>query len=186
MDEIVKIINGHFFTIFQTYPPLDNATVININPDDPDLKPISELDTYKLLTKFLKKSLGPNDFPKRILQEFTIELALPFCDIINCALKTGIFPDAFKISEIIPIPKENPPGALKDLQPISKTPIGGKILEKIIISELESDYWSNEIGLATTTITIDYSKAFDLVEHTIIIDKSVEIGVRGKVINLII
>ena len=197
-------------------PPLDSEIVIDVNPEDPDLKPISELETYKLLTKFLKKSLGPNDFPKRIFKEFKIELALPFCDIINCALKSGIFPDAFKISEIIPIPKENPPKALKDLRPISKTPIGGKILEKRIISELESDikltfddptqygntkgsstthylikltneaYMSNDVGLATTAITIDYSKAFDLVDHTILINKLVEIGVRGKVINLII
>ena len=80
--------------------PLDSEIVIDVNPEDPDLKPISELETYKLLTKFLKKSLGPNDFPKRIFKEFKIELALPFCDIINCALKSGIFPDAFKISEI--------------------------------------------------------------------------------------
>ena len=74
--------------------------------------------------------MGPDDYPKLILVEFAVELALSFSDITNCALKTGIFPDAYKISEIVPIPKENPPKALKDLRPISKTPIGGKILEK--------------------------------------------------------
>ena len=156
------------------------------------------------------------DFPRQILEEFTVELAFPFSDIINCSLKTRIFPDAFKISEIIPLPKENPPKALKDLRPISKTPIGGKILEKMIISELENDikpkfsdptqygntkgsstthylikltheaYKSNDIGHATTAITIDYSKAFDLVDHTILIKKLIEIGVRGNVIKLII
>ena len=216
MEEIVKIINDHFATICQLYPPLESTTVIKENPNEPELEQITEFATYKLLKLFLKKSLGPNDFPKRILQEFTVELALPFCDIINCALKSGTFPDAFKISEIIPIPKENPPGALKDLRPISKTPIGGKILEKIIMSELDKDlkptfndptqygnkkgsstthylikltdvaYKSNDIGKATTAITIDYSKAFDLVDHTILVNKLIEIGVRGKVINLII
>ena len=70
---------------------------------------------------------------------FAISLALPFSDITNCALRSGIFPDAYKISEIVPIPKENPPKSLKDLRPISKTPIGGKILEKRIVSELEND-----------------------------------------------
>ena len=71
--------------------------------------------------------------------EFAIFLALPFSDITNCALRSGKFPDAYKISEIVPLPKENPPRALKDLRPISKTPIGGKILEKRIVSELETD-----------------------------------------------
>ena len=47
---------------------------------------------------------------------------------------SGIFPDAIKISETVPILKENPPKALSDLRPIFKTPIGGKILEKRIIS----------------------------------------------------
>ena len=160
-----------------------------------NLKLISEIDTWSLLKVFSKKSLGPNDFPTQILIEFAIELAFPFCDITNCALQTGVFPDAFKISEIVPIPKENPPGALKDLRPISKTPIGGKIIEKIMICEFESDtketlddptqfgntkgsstthylikltdeeYKSIDDSRATTAITIDNSKAFDLVDH---------------------
>ena len=71
--------------------------------------------------------------------EFAAEPALPFYIISNCALQSGIFPDAFKISETVPIPKVNPPNALTDLRPISKTPIGGKIIEKNIISEIEHD-----------------------------------------------
>ena len=70
---------------------------------------------------------------------FAAELTLPFCNITNCALQSGVFPEAFKISEIVPIPKVNPPKTLKDLRPISKTPIGGKIIERMIISEIEHD-----------------------------------------------
>jgi hypothetical protein len=148
--------------------------------------------------------------------EFAIFLALPFSDITNCALRSGIFPDAYKISEIVPIPKENPPRALKDLRPISKTDIGGKIIEKRMVSELETDikitlidptqygntkgsstthylinltneaYKSTDIGKATTAITIDYSKAFDLVDHSTLIKKLVELGVRNNLLKLII
>ena len=45
---------------------------------------------------------------------------------------------------------------------------------------------STDKGLATTAITIDYSKAFDLVDHTTLINKLVELGVRKKVIKIII
>ena len=83
--------------------------------------------------------MGPDDFPRQIIAEFAAELAFPFCNITNCALMSGIFPEAFKISEIVPIPKVKPPKALTDLRPISKTPIGGKIIEKMIISEIEHD-----------------------------------------------
>ena len=44
---------------------------------------------------------------------------------------------------------------------------------------------STDKGLATTAITIDYSKAFDLVNHTTLINKLVELGVRKKVIKII-
>ena len=138
MEEIAISVNNHFGTICQTSPPY-NDTENCIDPDGPNLELITEHHTYYLLKMFSKKSLGPGDFPRQIVAEFAAELAFPFCDITNCALKTGAFPDAFKISEIVPIPKENPPKALTDLRPISKTPIGGKIIEKMIISEIEQD-----------------------------------------------
>ena len=214
LKEIVEIVNSQFATICQTYPPLNNDS-IDDNPNEIELKLISESYTCKLLEKYSKKSLGPKDFPRQIIQEFAIFLALPFTDITNCAIKSGIFPDAYKISEIVPIPKENPPKSLKDLRPISKTPIGGKIIEKMIISELETDtketlndptqygntkgsstthylikltdeaHKSTNVNNATTAITIDYSKAFDLVDHTTLKNKLVELGIRNKLLKLI-
>ena len=214
-DEIVNIINNHFGTICQTYPPLDLNVANTVNHSGPELSLISEFDTYKLLKKFAKKSLGPSDFPKRILNEFAIELAFPFRDITNCALKSGIFPDAYKISEIVAIPKVLPPRELKDLRPISKTPVGGKILEKMILNDLESDLKStlNDVSQfgnskgcstthylikatneafkstdncgATTAITIDYSKAFELVDHSTLINKFVKLKARSKLIEII-
>ena len=189
--------------------------VFNCTPGERELPTISELETYKLLNKYSKKSLGPGDFPQKILQEFSPEFATPFCDILNCALKTGIFPDAYKRAEIIPIPKINPPRSLSDLRPISKTPIGGKIIEKVIVSELDKDikgkldntqygncrgsstthylikmtdqaFKSADKGNATTAITIDYSKAFDFVDHNVLIQKLVQLGVRSNIIKLLV
>ena len=215
-SEAIEIINNHFGKICQTYPQFDCDRVIPEDAEELNITPITEFETYKLLNKFAKKSLGHGDLPKKILQEFSVELAFPFSDITNCSLKSGIFPNAYKISEIIPIPKVNPPRAMKDLRPISKTPIGGKIIEKRMMHELEIDtkktlydptqygntkgcstthylvkltdeaYRSTDIGKATTAITIDYSKAFDLVDHNVLIDKLVKLEVRGKIIKLIV
>ena len=216
MDEIVDIVNNQFANICRTYPSINKDSQINTIPNESELQPISEFDTYKLIKKFSKKSLVPSDFPRQILQEFAVFLALPFSDITNCALRSGIFPDAYKISEIVPIPKENPPKSLKDLRPISKTPIGGKILEKRIVTELENDtkntlndpsqygntkgsstthylikltheaHKSTNVGNATTAITIDYSKAFDLVDHSTLKEKLIDLGIRKRLLKLII
>ena len=213
VNEQIKIVNDHFANICKKYPPLKNFQLREIN-NEVGFEYVTELWTYKMIKKYAKKSLGHNDFPQRILKEFSPELATPFCDIINCALKSGIFPAAYKKAEIVPIPKVNPPLSLSDLRPISKTPIGGKMIEKALMSELEKDlkgkldntqygncrgsstthylikltdqaFSATDRGLATTAITIDYSKAFDYVDHNVLIQKMVELGVRGRVINLI-
>ena len=112
---------------------------MNKNPIESELELITENYTYKLLEKYFKKNLGSMNFPRQIIQEFVIFLELPFTNITNSAIKSGVFPDAYKISEIVLIPKENPPKSFKDLRPISKTPIGGKIIERMMVSELETD-----------------------------------------------
>ena len=55
-----------------------------------------------------------------------------------------------------------------------------------LIKLTDEAFKSTDLGNATTAITIDYSKAFDLVDHTTLVKKLIELGVRGKLINLII
>ena len=215
IDDQIRIVNDHFANICKKYPPLNSNITLNCPPDEKKLPVITEFETYKLLNKYSKKSLGPGDFPQKIFTEYSPELATPFCDILNCALQSNIFPDAYKKAEIIPIPKINPPRSLSDLRPISKTPIGGKIIEKVLVSELEKDikgkldntqygncrgsstthylikltdqaFRSTDKGKATTAITIDYSKAFDYVDHNVLVQKLVRLGVRSNIIKLLI
>ena len=203
VNEQIKIINDHFSKICKKYPPLKDFQLRDTNNEN-GVEYVTELWTFRMINKFAKKSLGYNDFPQKILKEFSLELAIPFCNIINCALETGIFPSAYKKAEIIPIPKVNPPLSLSDLRPISKTPIGGKLIEKAVVAELEKDLKgkldntqygncrgsstthylikltnqalsATDRGLATTAVTIDYSKAFDYVDHSVLVDKLVEV-----------
>ena len=92
---------------------------------------ISELEAFKMLKRFARKS-GSGDLPRKILQEFQIELALPYSIIVNKSIYSGTFPDEYKKAEITPIPKINPPKSLSDFRPISKTAIGGKMVKTVI------------------------------------------------------
>ena len=213
--DITHVINNHFASICNKYPKLEKGITVTKYPYDKEIKYINEMDTYKLINKFSKKALGQRDFPRKILQEFAVELATPFSDITNCSLKTEKFPDQYKKAIIVPIPKTNPPRSLSDLRPISKTSIGGKIIEKRMMLELDedirdkldTDQYGNERGCSTThylvklieeahkatdksraatAITIDYSKAFDYVSHAVLVEKLKELKVRGSIINLII
>ena len=212
--EIANIINNHFAQICKKYPPLDNNICSSENESKEELEMISEAYSYKLIQKFSKKSLGPGDLPQKIFKEFAPELAAPLRDIINCSLRSGVFPEAYKKAEIVPIPKCNPPSLITEFRPISMTSIVGKMIETMYMFELDKDtkgkldsdqygntkgsstthylikltdeaYKSTDLGNATTAVTIDYSKAFDYVDHNILIQKLIALDVRGIVIKSI-
>ena len=61
LKEIVEIVNSQFATICQTYPPLINNP-IDDNPNEIELKLISESYTCKLLEKYSKNLLGQKIF----------------------------------------------------------------------------------------------------------------------------
>ena len=63
--------------------------------------------------------------------------------------------------------------------------VKGSSTTHYLIKLTNKAFRSTDKGLATTAITIDYSKAFDLVDHTTLITKLLELGVRRKVIKLI-
>ena len=71
---------------------------MNKNTIASELELITENYTYKLFENILKKTLGSMNFPRQIIQEFAIFLELPFTNITNCAIKSGVFPDAYEIS----------------------------------------------------------------------------------------
>ena len=213
--EVSKVVNCYFAKICRKYPPFTLDIPVNEDQYERPLKKCSELQTYNMIKKFSKKALGPGDFPKKVLKEFAVELAAPYTDIINCSLKTRVFPETYKKAEITPIPKCNPPRSLSDLRPISKTCLGAKMIETMMIAELDIDtkskldsdqygnrkgcstthylinltdeaYMSTDKGKATTAVTIDYSKAFDYVDHEVLIKKLIKLNVRVSIIKLIV
>ena len=54
-----------------------------------------------------------------------------------------------------------------------------------LIKLTDEAHKSTNVNNATTAITIDYSKAFDLVDHTTLKNKLVELGIRNKLLKLI-
>ena len=74
--EITQTINNHFANICRKFPPLDANLIVNENSYDVNIEMTTEIETYKLIKKFSKKSLGPDDLPQKILKEFAAELQL--------------------------------------------------------------------------------------------------------------
>ena len=76
-DEITDIVNNHFAEICQSYPPIDESKVINVDPDEMEIKSITEVETSKLIRKFSKRALGAGDFPQKIYRNLQKSLQCP-------------------------------------------------------------------------------------------------------------
>ena len=166
----------------------------------------------KLLKLQSNKAMGPDSIPPRILKEFAYELAEPVTSIFNTSLSSGLAPVLWKGSTIIPIPKAKQTQVESDTRPIALTPVLSKVLEDFVVSWMVEDiggqidnrqYGSLE-GTSTTLCLqdlihnwlskmdnpghylracfLDFSKAFDRIDHNIVITKLIDLGVRRSII----
>lgn len=65
--------------------------------------------------------------------------------LINRSIQSGIFPEAWKVAKVRPLPKINNPVDLKDLRPISILPFMSKIIEKVVSMQLTEYLQVNDI-----------------------------------------
>ena len=161
----------------------------------------------------LNKSIGPDDIPNWILRDLAPLLSAPIASIFNASLKEGYIPPIWRSANITPLPKVPIVQTIEnDLRPISLTPILIKILESFVVSWLwdivKDKLKKNQFGgiknsstshaltkilhdwhttihnhHAVCVLFLDYKKAFDLVDHSILIQKIKKLDVPDVLVN---
>ncbi len=71
----------------------------------------------------IRKAIGLDGIPGRVLKACAFQLAGVFTDIFNLSLSLSVVPSCFKKSTIVPIPKKNKITCLNDWRPVALTPI---------------------------------------------------------------
>ena len=159
------------------------------------------------------RSTTPSDLPMRLYKEFAIELATPLCSIINASLSQCSVPKDWKISYVTPLPKTTNPKSSNELRPVAITPIPSLICEDFvfdwsyskIINQIDMQQFGNVKGTSTSHYLIsfldflhshldkretslaltfvDFTKAFDLVDHTVVINKAIRLGIPSHLVS---
>ena len=83
-----------------------------------------------------KKSSGHDDIDNVLLKEISSGLITVLENLFNESLQTGIFPDIFKLAEVVPLHKGKEKNQQNNYRPISLLCTLSKILEKIVYKRL--------------------------------------------------
>ena len=65
--------------------------------------------------------------------------------LFNCSMQHSTFPDSWKLSSIVPLPKVCNPKMASELRPVALTPLPGKLMERLMSSRLQLWLDNNKI-----------------------------------------
>jgi len=105
---------------------------------------VSEDEVHQALKLVnIRKAAGPDKISGRVLRSCADQLAGLFTSIFNEFLVQSVVPTCFKISIIIPVPKNNNPSSLSDCRPVAITSLNMKVSERLIKNTICSSIPNN-------------------------------------------
>ena len=153
MSELPNAFSAFFTSKVQNLrKKLDDTPAEQCHPDPTftgvpfeAFSPVSQADVEKIIKEMTLKSCEIDPIPASVLEKCLPQL-LPFItDIINTSLTTGVFPADLKKAIVRPLLKKHnlDHNNLSNYRPVSNIPFMSKLLEKVVLLQLNDHLISN-------------------------------------------
>lgn len=109
------------------------------------LEPVGEDLVLKIIKTLKSSALGDDGISLDMLLLTLPHTLGAITAIINKSISTSVFPDAWKVALVTPLPKTNNVTSFKDLRPISILPCLSKILERVVYMQLSAFLETNKV-----------------------------------------
>jgi hypothetical protein len=212
-NDIVNAFADFFQQCYTASGVFTGRDVIHSDANNVNTPFISKSDVTSALKKLKPKlTAGPDNIPAFLLKDCASVLAYPLQLVFNLALKTCRFPEIWKLSSISPIFKKGNRTQVENYRPISLICNFSKVFESILydtlfasvrntISEFQHGFVSGrstvtnlcsftqfvaecfDARLQVDVVYTDFSKAFDRLDHRILLCKLREFGLSESLLQ---
>lgn len=101
----------------------------------------------KLLLACKDKPAGVDNMDMKLLKLVADLIAAPICHVLNLSFEKGLFPQAWKIAKIIPLPKNNTVlFHSSNSRPIGLLPALSKIIKRIAFDQMQFYFSVNDLN----------------------------------------
>lgn len=177
---------------------------------------ITQEDVCQVLLKLDKnKASSPDGLPSLLLSSCAHTLSKPLYIIYRQSLQLGQFPTRWKTAQVVPIFKSGDRSLVENYRGVSLLPIVSKVLELLIYKQIfyfvknqiiceqhgfypgrstctnllcytEDIYEAFDNGSQLDSVSTDFRKAFDQVNHRVLVNKLNMTGIHGCLLRWVI
>ena len=210
--DVVEELATFFNKITEDYAPV-RWEKVQKTYDRPTYDLTPEMIEKRIRESKKPNSTVEGDFPPRLVNNVAKKISVPLCDIFNCIPVEGNWPAPWKREFQTVIPKTKNPKDYAELRNLSCTNFLSKVLESFVLDSIKSEtsfsqmqyggikgsgtdnvlieMWNNilepldEQGLAVGLMSVDFSKAFNRLDHQACLQKLVEKNVSNQTLRMV-